>query len=85
MLEEPRLTVELRNCAVRYGFLPRMSTTDGLFALKMLIKKYREGQMELHYVWIEELWYFMRKSGVAEKYVRVVYDMHESYKTVLWV
>ncbi|KAK3569735.1 hypothetical protein QTP86_004057 [Hemibagrus guttatus] len=31
----------------------------------------------------EELWYCMRKSGVAEKYVRVVQDMYERSSTVL--
>ncbi|KAK3570860.1 hypothetical protein QTP86_029399 [Hemibagrus guttatus] len=31
----------------------------------------------------EELWYCMRKSGVAEKYVRVVQDMYEKNRTVV--
>ncbi|KAK3557289.1 hypothetical protein QTP70_026689, partial [Hemibagrus guttatus] len=31
----------------------------------------------------KELWYCMRKSGVAEKYVRVVQDMYESSRTVV--
>ncbi|KAK3559201.1 hypothetical protein QTP86_005197 [Hemibagrus guttatus] len=31
----------------------------------------------------EELWYCMRKSGVAEKYVRVVQDLYERSKTVV--
>ncbi|KAK3532846.1 hypothetical protein QTP70_000262 [Hemibagrus guttatus] len=31
----------------------------------------------------EELWYCMRKSGVAEKYVRVVQDMFERSRTVV--
>ncbi|KAK3524726.1 hypothetical protein QTP86_001651 [Hemibagrus guttatus] len=31
----------------------------------------------------EELWYCMRKSGVAEKYVRVVHDMYERSRTVV--
>ncbi|KAK3568742.1 hypothetical protein QTP86_016300 [Hemibagrus guttatus] len=32
----------------------------------------------------EELWYCMRKSGVAEKYVRVVQDMYERSRTCVW-
>ncbi|KAK3523444.1 hypothetical protein QTP86_033619 [Hemibagrus guttatus] len=31
----------------------------------------------------EELWYCMRKSGIAEKYVRVVQDMYERSRTVV--
>ncbi|KAK3520148.1 hypothetical protein QTP70_016255 [Hemibagrus guttatus] len=56
--------------------------------------KYRDGQRELHCVFVdlekaydrvprEELWYCMRKSGVAEKYVRVVQDMYERSRTVV--
>ena len=54
-----------------------------LFALRVLLKKYREGQKELHCVFAdldnaydkvprEEVRYCMRKSGLAEKYV--MYD-----------
>ena len=31
----------------------------------------------------EELWFCMRESGVAEKYVRLVYDMYESSMTLV--
>ncbi|KAK3548490.1 hypothetical protein QTP70_013323 [Hemibagrus guttatus] len=58
------------------------------------LKKYRDGQRKLHCVFVnlekaydrvprEELWYCMRKSGVAEKYVRVVQDMYERSRTVV--
>ncbi|KAK3517708.1 hypothetical protein QTP70_015857 [Hemibagrus guttatus] len=78
----------------QYGFMPRKSTTDAIFALRILMEKYREGQRELHCVFVdlekaydrvprEELWYCMRKSGVAEKYVRVVQDMYERSRTVV--
>ncbi|KAF7710678.1 hypothetical protein HF521_009550, partial [Silurus meridionalis] len=71
----------------------RNGTTDTLFALRMLMK-YREGQKKLHCVFvdlekaydrvlIEELWYCMRKSGVSEKYVRVVQDMYEDSVTAV--
>ncbi|MCJ8736312.1 hypothetical protein PDJAM_G00258120 [Pangasius djambal] len=74
--------------------MPRKSTTDVIFALRILMEKYRDGQRELHCVFVdlekaydrvprEELWYCMRKSGVAEKYVRVVQDMYERSRTVV--
>ncbi|KAK3511718.1 hypothetical protein QTP70_018911 [Hemibagrus guttatus] len=58
------------------------------------MEKYRDGQRESHCVFVdlekaydrvprEELWYCMRKSGVAEKYVRVVQDMYERSRTVV--
>ncbi|KAK3526991.1 hypothetical protein QTP86_006131 [Hemibagrus guttatus] len=73
---------------------PRKSTTDAIFALRILMEKYRDGQRELHCVFVdlekaydrvprEELWYCMRKSGVAEKYVRAVQDMYERSRTVV--
>ncbi|KAK3526931.1 hypothetical protein QTP86_004721 [Hemibagrus guttatus] len=81
-------------CEQQYGFMPRKSTTDAIFALRILMEKYRNGQRELHCLFVdlekaydrvprEELWYCMRKSGVAEKYVRVVQDMYERSRTVV--
>ena len=76
----------------QYGFMPGKGTTDAMFALRMLMEKYREGQRELHCVIMdlekaydrvsqEELWYCMRKSGIVEKYVQLVQDMCEGSKT----
>ena len=31
----------------------KKSTTDAIFALMMLIEKYREGQSDLHYVFVD--------------------------------
>ena len=69
-------------------------TTDAMFALRMLMEKYRKGQRELHCIFVdlkkaynrvprEELWYCMRKSGLVEKYVRLVQDMYEESETVV--
>ncbi|KAK3528885.1 hypothetical protein QTP70_012078 [Hemibagrus guttatus] len=91
---EARLRKVLEICEQQYGFMPRKSTTDAIFALRILMEKYRDGQRELHCVFVdlekaydrvprEELWYCMRKSGVAEKYVRVVQDMYERSRTVV--
>ena len=58
------------------------------------MEKYRESQRDLHCVFVdlekaynkvprEELWYCMRKSGMTEKYVRLVQDMYEESETVV--
>ncbi|KAK3546668.1 hypothetical protein QTP70_031404, partial [Hemibagrus guttatus] len=91
---EARLRKVVEICEQQYSFMPRKSTTDAIFALRILMEKYRDGQMELHCLFVdlekaydrvprEELWYCMRKSGVAEKYVRVVQDMYERSRTVV--
>ncbi|KAK3507750.1 hypothetical protein QTP70_035081, partial [Hemibagrus guttatus] len=91
---EARLRKVVEICEQQYGFMPRKSTTDAIFALRILMEKYRDGQRELHCVFVdlekaydrvprEELWCCMRKSGVAEKYVRVVQDMYERSRTVV--
>ena len=67
--------------------MPGKKTTDAMFALRMLMEKYRKGPRELCCVFVdlakaydrvpkEELWYCMRK-GMAEKYVRLVQNTYE--------
>ena len=91
---ETRLRSELTFSEQQYGFMPGKSTTDALFALRVLMEKYREGQKELHCVFVdlekaydkvpkEEVWYCMRKSGLAEKYVRIVQDMYDDSITAV--
>ena len=78
--------------------MPGKSTTEAIFVLRMLIERNREGQEELHCVFVdlekesnrvpkEKWWFCMRKSGVAEKYVRLVQDtcmsIHENSTTVV--
>ena len=50
---EARLRAEVNVCEQQCGFMPRKSTTDAVFALRMLFKKYREKQKELHCVFVD--------------------------------
>ena len=65
-----------------------------MFALRMLMKKYKEGQSELHCVFAdlekaydrvprEELWYCTKKSEMVEKYLRLVQNMYEENETMV--
>lgn len=40
--------VEVSICKQQYGFMPRKSTTEAVFTLRLLTYKYREGQGEQH-------------------------------------
>ena len=90
---EARLRDRVEISKQQYGFMPGKGTTDAMFALRMLMEKYREGQRELHCVFVdlekaynrvlqEELWYSMRKSEIVEKYVQLVQNMYEGSETV---
>ena len=69
---EARLRDRVEISKQQYGFMPGKGSTDAMFALRMLMEKYREGQRDLHCVFVdlekaydrltwEELWYCMRK------------------------
>ncbi|KAK3506016.1 hypothetical protein QTP70_003118 [Hemibagrus guttatus] len=50
---EARLRKVVGICEQQYGFMPRKSTTDAIFALRILREKYRDGQRELHCVFVD--------------------------------
>ena len=50
---ETRLRDRVEISKQQYGFMPGKRTTDAMFALRMLMEKYREGQRELHCVFVD--------------------------------
>ena len=88
IIVERRLRSDLTFSEQQYGFMPQQITADALFALRVLVEKYRAGQKELHCEFVdlekayydvprEKVWYCMRKSGLAEKYVIIVKYMYD--------
>ena len=50
---ERRLREKVEISEQQFGFMPGRSTTDAIFAQRQLMKKYREGQRELHCEFID--------------------------------
>ena len=50
---EARLRDRVKISKQQNGFMPGKGTTDAMFALRMLMEKYREGQRELHCVFVD--------------------------------
>ena len=78
----------------QFGFMPKRSTTDAIFALRQLVEKYREGQEDLHCIFIDlekaydrvprqEMWDCLRMKDVEEKYIRIIQDMYKDSKTLV--
>ena len=93
---EARLRDRAEISKQQYEFMPGKETTNAMSVLRMLMEKYREGQRELHCIFVDlekaydrvprefqELWFCMRKSGIVEKYVQLVQDMYEGSETVV--
>ena len=50
---EARLRDRVEISKQQYGFMPGKETINAMFALRMLMEKYREGQRELHCVFMD--------------------------------
>ena len=50
---EARLRDVVPSCAQQFGFMPKKSTVNAIFALRVLVEKYREERKELHCVFVD--------------------------------
>ena len=89
---EARLREITKIADKQFGFRPGKSTTEPIFALRILQEKYREKNKELHVVFgdlekaydrvhRELIWRSLRKKRVPEAHIKIIQDMYEDCET----
>ena len=93
-----REIVELGN--IQFGFRKGMSTTEPIFALKILQEKYQERKKDLHMAFVDLektydrvprdlIWWALRKKNIPEAYVTIiqyyVQGNQDKSKDTLWI
>ena len=89
-----RKIVELGN--IQFGFRKGISTTEPIFALRILQEKYQERKKDLHMVFVhlekaydcvprDLIWWALRKKNIPEAWITIMQDMYKATKTTLWI
>ena len=85
-----REIVALRN--ILFGFRRGMSTTEPIFALRILQEKYQERKKDIHMVFVDLekafdrvprhlIWWALREKNIQEAYITIIQDMYKATKT----
>ena len=85
-----REIVELSN--IQFGFRRGMSTTEPIFALRILQEKYQEIKKDIHMVFVDLekaydrvprdlIWWALREKNIPEANITIIQDMYKATKT----
>ena len=91
---EARIRKEVTIAEQQFGFTPGRSTTDAIFCLRMLLKKWTEGKKAMHCAFIdlekaydrvprEELWKCLWLAETSKCYIRIIEDMYDGATTTV--
>ncbi len=82
--------MELRN--IQFGFRRGMSTTEPIFAPRILQEKYQERKKDIHMVFVDLdksydrvprdlIWWALRKKNIPDAYITIIQYMYKATKT----
>ena len=91
---EARIRKKVTIAEQQFGFMPRRSTTDAIFCLRMLLEKWTEGKKAMHCAFIdlekaydrvprEELWECLWLAETSKCYIRIIEDMYDEATTTV--
>ena len=91
-LVEDRLRQVIEISSTQYGFQQGKSTTEPIFALRMMQEKHLEKRQDLHMIFVDLekvydrvprdiIWWALRKKNVGEEYIKVIQDMYDGCTT----
>ena len=91
-LVEDRLRQVIEISSTQYGFQQGKSTTEPIFALRMMQEKHLEKRQNLHMIFVDLekaydrvprdiIWWALRKKQVGEEYIKVIQDMYDGCTT----
>ena len=94
MIIEARIRKEVTIAEQQFGFMPKRSTPDAIFFLRMLLEKWTEGQKAVHCAFIdlekaydrvprEELWECLRLAETSKCYIKIIQDMYDEVTTTV--
>ena len=91
-LVEDRLRQVIEISSTQYGFQQGKSTTEPIFAQRMMQEKHLEKRQDLHMIFVDLekaydrvprdiIWWALRKKNVGEEYIKVIQDMYDGCTT----